>query len=102
MATVSWYSDFHPILGIEPFIVLGTMLSDKASRFSLLIVQLIVFHCCNQGVEAQAARTGTVGVADRLPLSFREIRYDLGLERRLPASERISSWFSFSKICSNK
>lgn len=67
-----------------------------------MAIPRIVFHCCNQGVEAQAARTGTVGVADRLPLSFREIRYDLGLERRLPASERISSWFSFSKICSNK
>ncbi|MDQ9814216.1 hypothetical protein RFZ01_07225, partial [Acinetobacter pittii] len=47
MATMSWNSDFHPILGIEPFIVLGTMSSDKASRFSQLIVQLIVFHCCN-------------------------------------------------------
>lgn len=47
MATVSWNSDFNPILGIEPFIVLVTMLSDKASRFSLLIVQLIVFNCCN-------------------------------------------------------
>lgn len=40
-----------------------------------MAVPRIVFHCCNQGVEAQAARTGTVGVADRLPLSFREIRY---------------------------
>ena len=47
MATMSWTSDFHPILGIESFIVLGTMSSDKASRFSQLIVQLIVFHCCN-------------------------------------------------------
>mgnify|MGYP000758776018 FL=1 len=47
MATMSWNSDFHPILGIESFIVLGTMSSDKASRFSQLIVQLIVFHCCN-------------------------------------------------------
>nr|DAG17823.1 MAG TPA: hypothetical protein [Caudoviricetes sp.] len=44
---MSWNSDFHPILGIEPFIVLGTMSSDKASCFSQLIVQLIVFHCCN-------------------------------------------------------
>lgn len=43
-----------------------------------MAVPRIVFHCCNKGVEAQAARTGTVGVADRLPLSFREIRYDLG------------------------
>lgn len=40
-----------------------------------MAVPRIVFHCCNKGVEAQAARTGTVGVADRLPLSFREIRY---------------------------
>ena len=40
-----------------------------------MAIPRIVFHCRNQGVEAQAARTGTVGVADRLPLSFREIRY---------------------------
>ena len=40
-----------------------------------MAVPRIVFHCCNKGVEAQAARTGAVGVADRLPLSFREIRY---------------------------
>lgn len=40
-----------------------------------MAIPRIVFHCCNKGVEAQAARTGSVGVADRLPLSFREIRY---------------------------
>ena len=40
-----------------------------------MAIPRIVFHCCNKGVEAQAARTGAVGVADRLPLSFREIRY---------------------------
>ena len=44
MATVSWNSDFRPCAGVRPFIVLGTMLSEQATRFPQLFVKLIVLH----------------------------------------------------------
>jgi hypothetical protein len=44
MAAMSWNSDFHPCLRVSPFIVLGAMISEKASCLFQLTVKLIVLH----------------------------------------------------------
>jgi hypothetical protein len=44
MAAMPWNSDFHPSFGVRPFIMLGTMVSEKTSCLFQLTVKLIVLH----------------------------------------------------------
>lgn len=44
MTSVPRYSDFRPCCRVEPFVMLGAMLSELASCRSQLFKQLIIFH----------------------------------------------------------
>lgn len=44
MAAVPWNSNSHSGLGVKPFIMLGTMLSEEASFSPQISVKLVVLH----------------------------------------------------------